>query len=155
MLQTDRRRKRDGRRSRYGKRPNDSVLIRLVIWSRQGRKGIMLFSHRRNGHIKRRTNWRTDQWTDRRTDKQILLQRYEDSSKKRCYDRVCVIAFCPEGLKCLLFDPKPTFTIEGRLGTKSQGKDQEMEKFLSHLISSRDCKTSGEKRGWKRLWALR
>ena len=94
----------------------------------------MRFLHRRNGHKNQRTNRRTDQRTDRRTDEQTLLSRYEDSSQKRCYDRVCVIAFCPEGLKCLLFDPKPTFTIEGRLGTKSQGKDQEMEKFNLPLL---------------------
>ena len=33
--------------------------------------------------------------------------------------------------------------------------DQKLEKFLPHLISRGDCKTSGEKRRWKRFRALR
>ena len=34
-------------------------------------------------------------------------------------------------------------------------RDQKLEKFLPHLISRGDCKTSGEKRRWKRFRALR
>ena len=39
--------------------------------------------------------------------------------------------------------------------TTPKPRDQEIQKFLPNLISTGDCTTSGEKRTWKRFWALR
>ena len=49
-------------------------------------------------------------------------------------------------------DPTTRFSYEL---TTPKPRDQEIQKFLPNLISTADCKTSGEKRTWKRFWALR